>query len=702
MYMERLGCYKSGKFFQRMCEFYNVSKGLSSNKVFCLAATASDAIYAGTDSGLDIIEKDGSVKNFKCGEVKVACAVKDGAYFACGNILYKAQGGECFKVCEFSEPVTGISSNDSHVYLITASMLYKLENGAFTPYCGTESAAEGLSVTNDAIVSYSGRSLMVFAGKRKHWMCIFPEHSTMPRFKINSVTFDEKLDFVWLGTDKGAFIYDNSSSWFGHSEIDSLPEEEVYNISFAKNGRVLLSTEAGLVIIKDGASKYLPAKRWVCEEKVNDAIAVGGDIWTATDSGISRIYEKETTLEKKAEESFELAEKYYIREPGFITGLNNVSERDHKTGSVAITDNDGLWTQTYVGALSFAYAVTGDEKYLNAARRSMKACALLTKITGIKGFTARAVRFSGEEGFGTGLEEQLDGGEWHKSGDPDCEWLGETSSDEMTGHFFGFSAYYDFCADDKEKESIKEIICDIVDHILENGYRLCDIDGLPTTWACWAPSELNGKSMWNWEKCINSLEILTFLSVAYHVSGNEKYRKEYLRLAKDEHYLLNAAQHKKADGRVTHIDDNLGFLCSLTILRLEDDPRIRSYILMGLRHHWDYERAEHCSFFNLVYGAFGGEVCDVEYAVKALRDVPADFTYVPFFNGKRKNLEIDTEPELWGGEKQFKEALPLDERNPHNFDTNPYTISGGKDRGAQSPSCYLLPYWFGRYYGVIE
>ena len=95
-------------------------------------------------------------------------------------------------------------------------------------------------------------------------------------------------------------------------------------------------------------------------------------------------------------------------------------------------------------------------------------------------------------------------------------------------------------------------------------------------------------------------------------------------------------------------------------------------------------------------------MCDVEYAVKALRDVPADFTYVPFFNGKRKNLEIDTEPEHWGGEKQFKEALPLDERNPHNFDTNPYTISGGKDRGAQSPSCYLLPYWFGRYYGVIE
>ena len=66
--------------------------------------------------------------------------------------------------------------------------------------------------------------------------------------------------------------------------------------------------------------------------------------------------------------------------------------------------------------------------------------------------------------------------------------------------------------------------------------------------------------MWHFEKCINSLELLTFLNVAYHVSGDEKYRKEFLRLAVDEHYLLNAAQHKRPDGHTNHIDDNLGFL----------------------------------------------------------------------------------------------------------------------------------------------
>ena len=264
----------------------------------------------------------------------------------------------------------------------------------------------------------------------------------------------------------------------------------------------------------------MPAKRWACETRLNDAIAVGNVIWTATDSGVTKITEKEMTLKDKADYFFKLTEENYVRTLGYITSVDNIKNGDIKTGKPSITDNDGLWTHTYLGALSYCYAVTKDEKVLEAARRSMKAMGYLTKITGKKGFTARAVRFEGEPGFGTVVKR--DGSEWHPAPNGECEWLGETSSDEMTGHFFGFSLYYDFCANDEEKEYIREILCDIVDHILENNYRLCYIDGLPTTWAIWDPKQLNGNSMWQWEKCINSLDLLTFLDVAYHVSSDEK------------------------------------------------------------------------------------------------------------------------------------------------------------------------------------
>lgn len=523
----------------------------------------------------------------------------------------------------------------------------------------------------------------------------------MPEFRINCVAFDKSLGFIWLGTDKGAFIYDNRNGWYGHKQINCLPEEEIFAIDITDDGKVILSTDAGLVIINNGAAKYLPATRWTCCEKVNDAIAVGKDIWTATDEGVTKISEKMMTLEEKANYCFDITEKYFVRTDGYVTGLDDIKNGDLSTGTPNITDNDGLWTHTYLGSLCYCYAVTKNEKVLEAARRSMHAMVKLCKVSGKKGFTARAVRYEGEEGFGTIVENQ-DWAEWHVAPDGSCEWLGETSSDEMTGHFFGFSLYYDFCANEEEKALIREVLCDIVDHIIENNYRLCDVDDKPTTWAIWTPSELNGNSMWMWEKCVNSLEILTFLNVAYHVSGDEKYRKEFMRLAIDEHFLLNAAQHKKDDARITHIDDNLGFLCTATILRLEKDEAIRKYLLMGMKHHWDYERAERSPLFNLIYGAFTDDMCDIDSAIKSLRDMPTDFSGKRILNSKRRNLVYDTEQERWGEAPQLLVPLDYDEKVCYNYDTNPYETDWGNGHSTSSPSSYLLPYWLGRYYGLIE
>ena len=693
----RKGFYKSNKYPQRFCDYFTAENGLLSSKAICLGAGADGTVYIGTDAGLNYTKADGTLGSFSCGKVSAIFAFGGVTYFACGNELYAVTEGEISLFQSFEDEIITMSGTDE-LYLITVGHLYKFEDGKFNKFFHTEFMPTDLAIRGEKITAASGSEFSVVNGKRKHWMTMFHEHSTMPEFNISCIAFDG-MGFVWLGTDKGAYIYDMTNGWYGHEQINCLPEEEIYKIRFAEDGRVILSSAAGLIIINNGSRKYLPACRWCCEPKVNDAIAVGDTIWTATDSGVTKITEKAMTLEEKADYFFNLTEEKYIRGMGFTTGLHKIENYDINTGEVCITDNDGLWTQTYIGALAYCYAVTKDEKVLEAARRSMKAMGYLAKITGVKGFTARAVRFEGDEGYGTVVKR--DGAEWHPAPNGECEWLGETSSDEMTGHFFGFSLYYDFCANDEEKEYIKEIVCDIVDHILANNYRLCDIDGLPTTWANWAPELLNRNSMWQWEKCINSLELLTFLGVAYHVSGDEKYRKEYLRLAVDEHYILNAAQHKKPDGHTCHIDDNLGFLCTVTILRIEKDPAIRKYLLMGMKHHWEYERPEHCMFYNLIYGAFTDEACDLDLAVKSLREFPMDMVRRPMINSLRKGLVYDTEQERWGGGKQLKEALDMDARIVYNYDSNPFRPDEGNGTVASPPSVYLLPYWFGRYYGII-
>lgn len=696
--MKKHGIFKTAKYPQRLCDYYNESNGLLDNKAYCLAECGG-TVYIGTEKGLNYTKADGTLGAFPCPAVKAVFSANGKVYFAARNIIYVAENGIISELQTLDEEVICFSGTDV-IYLITPEWLYKFNDGKFIKYFRTESELTDIAITGEKINAATSEFFICVNGKRKRWMNICHEHSSMPEMKINCIEHDSGLGFTWLGTDKGVYIYDGKIGWYGHKELKALPEEEIYKIRFADDGRVILSSEAGLIILKDGKCKYLPATRWACEPKLNDAIAAGNTIWTATDSGVTKITEKDMTLEEKADYCFNLVENHYIRTKGYVTGLGGIVNHDISTGKPGISDNDGLWTQVYIASLAYCYAVTKNEKVLEAARRSMYAMGYLAKVSGKKGFTARAVRFEGDENFGVFVDRE--GCEWHPSPDGISEWLGETSSDEMVGHFFGFSLYHDLCANEEEKEYIKEIICDMVDHMLENNYKLCDIDGLPTTWANWAPDQLNGNSMWLWEKCINSLEMLAFLDVAYHVSGEQKYRDEFMYLAIDEHYLINAAQHKKDDGHVCHIDDNLGFLTTATILRIEKDPAIRKYLLMGLRHHWEYERPEHTIFFNLVCSAYSDEPCDLDIAIKELRNFPLDFIRTPIINSKRKGLVYDTEQEKWGGNPQLKEALDADERIVHYNDSNMFRIDEGDASRASCPSTYLLPYWFGRYYGLIE
>ena len=121
-----------------------------------------------------------------------------------------------------------------------------------------------------------------------------------------------------------------------------------------------------------------------------------------------------------------------------------------------------------------------------------------------------------------------------------------------------------------------------------------------------------------------------------------------------------------------------------------------------MKHHWDYERREKCPFFNLIYGAFTDEICDIDIAIKALRDMTTDFSNRRVLNSKRRNLVYDTEQARWGEDPQLFYPLDYDEKVCYNYDTNPYRTNWGNGRSTCSPSCYLLPYWFGRYYGLIE
>jgi hypothetical protein len=103
---------------------------------------------------------------------------------------------------------------------------------------------------------------------------------------------------------------------------------------------------------------------------------------------------------------------------------------------------------------------------------------------------------------------------WRPSADGKWLWKGDTSSDEITGHMYGYLFYYDLVADEREKKEVSKHVCRIVDYIIAGGYVLRDIDGQHTKWAVWAPEFLNDDPDWRQERGINSVEILSYLKLA--------------------------------------------------------------------------------------------------------------------------------------------------------------------------------------------
>jgi len=700
--MQQMGYYKSGRFVQRVRDFYGAEQGLPCENVLSLAYDAQGKLWAGTAQGL--AQFDGKAfasvaLGGESGAVSVLFSGKDGILWAAiGKALYAIKKGKAKLFETFDAPVADMTQDGDTLYLMTSDMVYMFADGAFVQKRAVDGTGKKLAVYAGVIHILLGENAMlILDGKRPSWKAILPMFAEIPVCEINDITFDA-AGHLWFSTEEGAVIYDRKSYWIGADKIPNLPAECICTTVTDEVGGRYFASDNGVVRLKNGKKYYYGARRWLPANQVN-ALAVTADgtvVWAATPEGISRITEKQMTLLEKADYFQELTERCNIRDMGFVTGCEDIQNEDENTGKVHISDNDGLWTANYLAAQSFRYAATGDKDALEKARRSMQALRYLTYITGIPGFPARAIRREGEKGYGNGDKE------WPMSPDGSCEWKCETSSDETTGHFFGFLFYYDFCANEEEKVQVKEACCGMVDHMLANDFTLVDHDGKRTTWAMWSPMMLNHDDKWIWEKGVNSLEFLMYLKVAYHMSGDEKYNKVYWDLIETHHYALNVIDQKIDDAHVTHIDDNLGFLSLIPLLHLEKDEALRSVYMMGLASHWQYERIERCPLWNLMYGAVTGDPCDLEAAVQSLREIPLSLIRYNTINSTRKGLVYDKAQQLWGENPQLLEPLSAEERPLGKYDNNPFRPDGGNSVSGEDGSLYLLPYWYARYYKLIE
>ncbi|HON90433.1 MAG TPA: hypothetical protein PKZ07_02610 [Sedimentisphaerales bacterium] len=451
----------------------------------------------------------------------------------------------------------------------------------------------------------------------------------------------------------------------------------------------------------DGRVDYYASRRWLLDDDVID-IWPGADgvVLVLSRRGLNLIHFQETTLTQKAEYFDRLTRQRHIRF-GFNSAFEMSTPGDLSTGTLVDQDNDGLWTAMYLAGELFRYAVTKSDDALKNCYESFEAMERLSEITGIPGFPARSFERAGYQ--------VADKNRWHETPDGKWAWKGTTSSDEIVGHFFVYAIFAEIAPDEAWRKRAVILIDAIMDHIVRNNWYLIDLDGKPTQWGRWHPEYVNQFPRQVGDRKLNSVEILAFLQTAHHFTGKEVYRQKAYELIDRHGYLDNVMIPVKELGRVpgidltsewNHSDDELAFLSYWNLYRYAFTPELQEKYRQTIRDHWEIERPEKNPLWNFIYAMTGAREFDLEESIWTLQQFPLDLVSWTVRNSHRKDLEF-LPPNF--REQTTKTVLPPDERPMSKYNTNAFRLDGG-DGGREefSGDVYLLPYWLGRYLGIIR
>jgi len=483
--------------------------------------------------------------------------------------------------------------------------------------------------------------------------------------------------------------------------------------------KIWVGTSRGVAVYDDVSWSVRRGRRWLLHDEVRDiAVDARGVAWIATAAGISAIGEIEMTLDRKASLFQGVLERRHIREPALVGRCSLREPGDLSSWEPTDDDNDGQYTAMYLMMESCRYAATGNREAKDRARKAFDALVFLQTVTQTPGFVARTVIPSSwtrmHDANRTYTEEEWSRIQakdprnkrvetrWHLSSDGTWFWKCDTSSDEITGHFCGYLFYYLLVEDASEKERIRNHVCKIMDHIVDHGFRMVDVDGEPTRWGVWAPESLNEDPRWKPERYHNSLEILSFLKVTYFMTGDEKYQREYEKLLREHGYLDNI-RNRLPHSPLTYsnIDNELAALTFPGLIWCETDTELLQVYRECLDHWFEGVRSEGSPYFNFTYGMLAGQDPCIEASSSYLRTSPLDLIDWRMDNTGRKDLEYKRFPSPES--LQTHPLPPASERAVTRWDKNPWVaIQGGDGVSEWCPNYWLLPYWMGRWQGFIQ
>ncbi len=528
---------------------------------------------------------------------------------------------------------------------------------------------------------------------------------------FTSFDLADKGGKTFIGTKDGYLVLDNTTGKQQGEIHRKVPVTNITSVTAIGDHIWFGTTFGAFMLRRDGKYDYYNGERWIPGDQVKQ-IAEGPDksVLILTSKGLGQICFKQMTLEDKAMYFEKQVRERHIRN-GFNSSIEGMKEGNIGTGYVQNSDNDGLWTSMYLGGEIFRFAVTKSDEALQNCYESLDAIERLYTINSNQvGFPARSFERRGD------VNRLSDHDRWQRAKDPEWDWKATTSSDEAIGHIFALGAMAELINVEPMRSRAIHLIDILMTHIVEHDMYLIDFNGKPTTWGRWNPEYVNARPIMVGDRKICSSNITAMLQTAYHFTHKEIFKQKALELLYKDGFLENLMRPMKSIAMApadadelskdlsngwNHSDDEMYFLGYWGLYRYALNTDLKVKFKESIIDHWEIERPEKEGAWN-IFTAMTTDKFDLNEAIWYLQRHPLDLINWDIMNSHRKDIE-PLAPNF--RQQTIQEVLPPDERPVQRHNGNMFNLDkkGGSGTGEESAGdIWLLPYWMGRYLGIIS
>ncbi len=325
--------------------------------------------------------------------------------------------------------------------------------------------------------------------------------------------------------------------------------------------------------------------------------------------------------------------------------------------------DSALWTGAYLAAEAFRYNVTQSPDALNNVRGALAGLKALSDVTGDNRLARCMVLASSP--YAASISSQESSNTINQS--PPWIWVGNTSRDQVVGAFFGLGAAYDLVNDATVQSDISALATRLLGYVDQH---------------LWSPNNDISNTF-----LVRPEELQMLLDVARHVNPSNNVSGPLLVPPLDTGVDVDVLSDS------SYFKFNLDYMSFYNLVRLGND----SSYLNAYQVVRNYTASQQNAFFDMIDRALQGPNTARDAEARMLLDEwllrPVRDPYINLANTVK----------LCGSEACSPVPVPL--RPPADFiwQVDPFQLTGGATSTIESPGIdYILPYWMGRYYGVIS